>query len=187
MSLKHALLGFLSYRPMTGYDLKQHFDRSIYYFWNANLSQIYPTLSKMKDEGWLTMEVELQEDRPNRKVYHITTAGREELQRWLQSPADVAPVRDAFLIKIFFGGQLDKEDSLSQLRCHLALHQEQLAVYQETVRGRIQQSMEGTGMEREAFFWNLTLDRGMKYEQGWIEWCQETIAKIEALKMTPPE
>jgi len=181
MSLKHALLGFLSYQPMTGYDLKQHFDRSIYYFWNANLSQIYPTLSKMKGEGWLTMEVEYQEDRPNRKVYHITTAGREELRRWLRAPAAVAPVRDAFLIKTFFSGQLDKEEVLSQVRHHLALHQEQLAAYQETVRGTIQQSIEATGMERDGLFWNLTLDKGIKYEQGWVEWCQEAIAKIEAL------
>ncbi|MEA3309264.1 MAG: PadR family transcriptional regulator, partial [Chloroflexota bacterium] len=171
MSLKHALLGFLSYQPMTGYDLKQHFDRSIYYFWNANLSQIYPTLSKMKGEGWLTMEVEYQEDRPNRKVYHVTTAGREELRRWLQEPVAVAPVRDAFLIKTFFSGQLAKEKVLSQLRHHLTLHQEQLAAYQETVRGTIQQSIEATGMERDGLFWNLTLDKGIKYEQGWIEWC----------------
>ena len=181
MSLKHALLGFLSYQPMTGYDLKQHFDRSIYYFWNAKLSQIYPTLSKMKDEGWLTMEVEHQEDRPNRKVYHVTEAGREELRRWLREPTAVAPVRDAFLIKIFFGGQLDKGEALSQLRHHLALHQEQLAAYQETVRETIRQNVEATGLELEGFFWGLTLDRGIKYEQGWIEWCQETIAKIEAM------
>ena len=43
MSLKHALLGLLNYRPMTGYDLKQRFDHSISHFWSANLSQIYPT------------------------------------------------------------------------------------------------------------------------------------------------
>ena len=47
MSLKHALLGFLSYAPMTGYDLKRYFDQSIHHFWNANLSQIYPRLMKV--------------------------------------------------------------------------------------------------------------------------------------------
>ena len=181
MSLKHALLGFLSYQPMTGYDLKQHFDRSIYYFWNAKLRQIYPTLSKMKDEGWLTMEVEHQEDRPNRKVYYITAAGREELLHWLQETAAVAPIRDAFLIKTFFGDKLEKEEMLAQLRHHLALHQEQLTAYQGLVRETIRQNVEETGLEREGFFWGLTLDRGIEYEQGWIEWCQETITKIEAM------
>jgi DNA-binding PadR family transcriptional regulator len=181
MSLKHALLGFLSYAPMTGYDLKQHFDRSIYYFWNAKLSQIYPALSKMEDEGWLTMEVEYQEDRPNRKVYHITEAGREELRRWLREPVDVAPIRDAFLIRIFFGGKLENEEMLAQLRRHLTLHQERLAAYQGAVREAMRQNVEATGLEREGLFWSLTLDMGIKYEMGWIEWCEETIEKIEAM------
>jgi len=181
MSLKHALLGFLNYQPMTGYDLKQHFDRSIYYFWNAKLSQIYPTLNRMREGGWLTMEVDYQEDKPNRKVYHITETGRGELHRWLQEPVGMAPVRDEFLIKIFFGGKLEKEEMLAQLHCHLTLHQEQLAAYQETVQKTIQQSAEATGLLREGVFWGLTLDMGMKYEQGWIEWCEEAIGKIEAM------
>jgi DNA-binding PadR family transcriptional regulator len=181
MSLKHALLGFLNYAPMTGYELKQHFDRSIYYFWNANLSQIYPTLNRMKEEGLLTMEVEYQEDRPNRKVYHITDAGRAELQRWLREPADLPPVRSAFLIKVFFGGRLEKEEMLAQLRRQLALHQERLAIYQGAVRDGIRQNAETTGLERESLFWGLTLDMGIKYEEGWIEWCQETIEKIKAM------
>ena len=35
MSLKHALLGILTVRPMTGYELKQFFDSSVQHFWNA--------------------------------------------------------------------------------------------------------------------------------------------------------
>ena len=181
MSLKHALLGFLNYAPMTGYELKQHFDCSIYYFWNAKLSQIYPTLNRMKEEGWLAMEVEYQENKPNRKVYHITEAGREELLRWLREPADPSPPRDAFLIKIFFGGELEKEELLAQLRHHLALHQERLAAYQGAVREVVRQNVEATGLEREGFFWGLTLDMGIKYERAWIEWCQEAIEKIKTL------
>ncbi|HID63899.1 MAG TPA: PadR family transcriptional regulator [Anaerolineae bacterium] len=181
MSLKHALLGFLSYAPMTGYELKQHFDQSIYYFWNAKLSQIYPTLNRMKEEGLLTMEVKYQEDKPNRKVYHITDAGREELQRWLREPADLSPVRVAFLIKVFFGGRLEKEEILAQLRRHLALRREQLAAYRGPVREVLQQNIEATGLEREGFFWGLTLDMGIKYVEGWIEWCERAIEKIEAM------
>ena len=48
MSLKHALLGLLTHQPMTGYELKQFFDSSIQHFWNAELSQIYPTLKSLE-------------------------------------------------------------------------------------------------------------------------------------------
>jgi PadR family transcriptional regulator AphA len=179
MPLKHALLGFLSQQPMTGYDIKQHFDRSIYYFWNAKLSQIYPALSRMKEDGWLTMEVEHQENRPNRKVYHITKAGHDELRCWLREPMDMPLIRVAFLVKVFFGAELEKDEILTQLHHHMALHRERLATYQGSVRDAVRQNIEATGLEREGVFWGLTLDMGIKYEQSWIEWCEEAIEKIE--------
>ena len=183
MSLKHALLGFLNYRPMTGYELKQYFDQSIHHFWNASLSQIYPTLSRMAEEGLLTMRIEYQENRPNRKVYSITDAGREELQRWLREPIDLPQMRLAFLIQVFFGGNLDKETFLTQLRRQLRLHQERLAVYRGPTQEmlQLQHSIEAAGMERAAFFWNLTLEAGIQIEEGWIRWCREAIEKVEAL------
>ncbi len=76
MSLDHAILGFLNYHPYTGYDLKKIFDTSIRHFWPADQSQIYRTLARLEENGWAVMERIPQEDRPDRKVYHITEAGR---------------------------------------------------------------------------------------------------------------
>lgn len=179
MSLKHALLGFLNYTSMTGYELKQHFDQSINHFWNANLSQIYPTLSQLEEEGFLTMEVDYQENRPNRKVYHITDAGREELKRWLGEPMDLPPVRNAFLIKVFFGGSLGKEEVLTQLRHNLKLNRELLAAYLGPVKKVLQQNIDAKRLEREGLFWGLTLEAGIKHQKACIEWLEESIKKIE--------
>lgn len=179
MSVKHALLGFLNYRPMTGYELKQYFDQSIHHFWNAKLSQIYPTLNKMKEDGLLTMEVEYQEDKPNRKVYSITETGREELHRWLLEPVDLPQTRVPFLIQVFFSGGLKKEEVLTQLRRHLAGHKELLASYKGPVGKVVQNNIEKTGLEREGIFWTLTLDAGIENEKSWIRWCRNAIKKIE--------
>ena len=73
---------------MTGYELKKFFDTSVAHFWNAELSQIYPALKAMESEGLVEMKVEVQDDRPNRKVYSITDSGRRELLEWLAKPAD---------------------------------------------------------------------------------------------------
>jgi DNA-binding PadR family transcriptional regulator len=79
MSLKHTLLGFLNYYPMTGYELKKFFDTSVAHFWNAEQSQIYAALKHLEAEDLVEMRVEMQTDRPNRKVYSITQDGRDEL------------------------------------------------------------------------------------------------------------
>jgi DNA-binding PadR family transcriptional regulator len=106
MSLDFAILGFLNYQPYTGYDLKKIFDTSIRHFWPADQSQIYRTLSRLTESGWAEMEKVPQSDRPDRKVYHITDAGRAELMRWLSAPPPMGDPRSAPLIQVFFSGQL---------------------------------------------------------------------------------
>jgi len=86
MSLEHAILGFLNYEPMTGYDIKKMVDVSVSHFWPAMQSQIYKTLGRMEADGWLTVETIPQEPRPPRKMYSITAAGRAELFHWLETP-----------------------------------------------------------------------------------------------------
>jgi DNA-binding PadR family transcriptional regulator len=185
MSLKHALLGFLNYGGMTGYDLKQCFDQSIQHFWNANLSQIYPALSQLEEDGLLTMKVEYQEDRPNRKVYHITEAGREELRRWLREPMAPQLHRHPFLIKVFFGRSIKKEELLVQLRHNLALHKDELSAYQGSVREVLRQSIEATGLKEDGLFWGLTLEAGIKSTEAWIKWLEEVIQRIELMEDIP--
>lgn len=177
MSLKHALLGFLNYEGMTGYELKQHFDQSVQHFWNANLSQIYPALSQMEKEGLLVMELEYQDNRPNRKVYKITENGRRELVRWLEEPMDLQPVREPFLIKIFFGVNLEREKILALLEHQKELHREQMDRYRE-----IKESFSNkvpAEMKRDAVFWEMTLDAGIKLGASWQEWLEDSIKKIK--------
>ncbi|MBK7448579.1 MAG: PadR family transcriptional regulator [Anaerolineales bacterium] len=53
MSLKHAILGFLSFKPFSGYELKKAFDSSVQHFWPANQSQIYRTLAELEGGGFV--------------------------------------------------------------------------------------------------------------------------------------
>lgn len=143
MSLKHAMLGFLNYSPWSGYDLKGIFDNSVNHFWPADQSQIYRSLAEMDKQGWIDQELIRQEGRPDRKLYHITEEGREELQRWLTTPAVHKPHRSAPLVQVFFAGQLDDEEILpmferaaEQLRGQLNIYERipaQIEPYSEQV------------------------------------------------------
>ncbi|HBF39749.1 MAG TPA: PadR family transcriptional regulator [Firmicutes bacterium] len=182
MSLKHALLGFLNYESLTGYQLKQFFDESIRNFWNASLSQIYPTLNQMKEEGLLTMEVKYQDSSPNAKIYHITDQGRAELQRWLAEPIEPQPYRSAFLIKIFFGANIDKEQIIIQLKQRLQLAEQELENRRQISEKLFQKFSTENGLNRKALFWSLTVDFGIKNEETTVAWCKEAIQRLEALQ-----
>src|SRR5437764_15026869 len=82
-TLRYIILGLLGARPMSGYDIKQAFDRALASYWNAGNSQIYTTLKSLSQAYLVESEVIVQTGRPNRKVYRLTPTGRTELDHWL--------------------------------------------------------------------------------------------------------
>lgn len=109
MSLRHSVLGLLSIRPMSGYELKKIIDSSVAHFWNADQSQVYRTLSALVEEGLAARRTVVQEDRPNLHLHSLTDSGLAELDRWLASPLRTPPSRDPFLARLFFADRLPME------------------------------------------------------------------------------
>jgi PadR family transcriptional regulator, regulatory protein AphA len=178
MSLEFALLGFLSYHPCTGYDLKKIFDTSIRHFWPADQSQIYRTLARLTSQGLAEMEKIPQEARPDRKLYHITPAGRAELRRWLAGPPPLDEPRSAPLIQVFFAGQLSDEEVLAKFEGFAAMMRAILAGY-DAVPGQIGPYQEEVESPREHFFWLLTLENGIRNMRANLEWAESIIERIK--------
>jgi DNA-binding PadR family transcriptional regulator len=119
-TLRYIILGLLGARPMSGYDIKQAFDRALASYWNAGNSQIYTTLKNLSDAKLVEAEVIVQKSRPNRKVYRLTAAGEAELDRWLQEDVPERFSKDDFLTKLFFCGETSDEVALKHLLEHRA-------------------------------------------------------------------
>ena len=178
MSLPHAILGLLQSEPMTGYDLKTRaFDESIAHFWPADQAQIYRTLDRMTEDGWVESRVEIQEDRPNRKIYSITDAGRTELYRWLTTPQPLPVYREPFLIQVFFSQYLTNAKIIELMEQQLEPHRERLAHYQQIPLP----PLDDLTINREQTLERLTLELGIKIEQTYIEWIQESIEIVRNL------
>ncbi len=179
MSLPHALLGLLNYRPATGYELKATFTNSIHFFWNATLPQIYRTLKQMEGSRWLSVTVEHQDGKPSRKVYQITEAGRKELQRWLGEPLEMPEPRNAMLIKVFFGNQMNSTQFTTHLKELQNYHANLLKSYDQEIIPVIERYAEATGAYRDARYWNLTLDFGRRHAKMVRDWCQATLSSLD--------
>lgn len=179
--LKYILLGFLSYKPMTGYNLKQTMDTSTMHFWRAYHSQIYTTLRKMDADGLLQSETDDDtDDKLHRRVYTITPAGQAALQAWLDKPlTDLPGIKDELLVRVFFSAQRDPEHVLHELNRQREMHRQKLDLYQRFTAGKL--IPDATGLERDAAFWEMTLRHGIEYETMYIRWLDETIAWVQAL------
>jgi DNA-binding PadR family transcriptional regulator len=126
-TLRYIILGLLGARPMSGYDIKQAFDRALASYWNAGNSQIYTTLKNLSQAHLVVSEVIVQTSRPNRKVYRLTDAGRAELDHWLAEEVPERFSKDEFLIKLFFCGEIADELALGHLQEHRESLLKQLA------------------------------------------------------------
>jgi DNA-binding PadR family transcriptional regulator len=177
MSLEHAILGFLNYRPYSGYDLKKIFDTSVRHFWPADQSQIYRTLSRMSEAGWVEIEVVRQENRPDRKNYHITPSGRDELRHWLLTPLSPEENRSAEMIQVFFAAQLSDAEILGIFEHYAALMRAGLEAYAHIPRS-IETYRDYTTSPREFFFWMLTLDVGIHNLQSSLQFIESLIERI---------
>jgi DNA-binding PadR family transcriptional regulator len=184
MSLEYAILGFLQYRQATGYDLKKVFDSSVRHFWPADQSQIYRSLARLAEMGYAEQRVMRGLDRPDRKEYAITPAGRTALRAWLLSPLPSQDTRTAELIQVFFAGQLADEEALALFQRLAAEARAALAAYAQIPQPS-EEDLREAGLERERFFWGLTLEYGAMAARRDLEWLESVIARIEAGALPP--
>ena len=177
MSLDYAILGFLSYRPASGYDLKRKFDGSIRHFWPADQSQIYKSLARLTEQELTTVEVVAQDGRPNRKVYHITEAGRDALISWIGSPPASEEARRPFLIQVFFAGLLSDEDAIGVLEAKAEELRRSLGSC-AGINQAIAHADADEAPPRERFFWFLTLESGLWAGDAMLRWIELTMDRI---------
>jgi DNA-binding PadR family transcriptional regulator len=100
VSVRHALLAFLSEGPKYGLQLRQEFEESTGEVWPLNVGQVYTTLQRLERDGLIESDDSVEEAGPQ-KVFRITVAGRQELDTWLSTPPDMTePPRDELVIKV---------------------------------------------------------------------------------------
>jgi DNA-binding PadR family transcriptional regulator len=182
MSLPHAILGFLDLKPMTGYDLKKHFDASVTHFWTAAQSHIYKELEELEKMGWAQAQIIPQAGKPNRKEYQITNAGRAELRRWLVTPLPLDPVREGWLIQVFFSHSSSSKEIIALLEARIWQLRQKIALLRSEVQSELDANADQIGVERIRQLWQLTLDYGIDRYDHELRWLEKVLKEIHALQ-----
>ncbi len=181
MSLPHAILGLLGYRPMTGYDLKKTFDLSVSHMWPASLSQIYRELNTLEDIKCVESVIEPQSDRPDRRIYSLTPKGKEEFRKWICDFPDVLQksTRDEFTLRIFFGEAVGREETIHQLRRFAEQKRKNLKEVPELLKMVDLSAKQWETAGEEALYWKLVIRKAEMTLQMLITWAEEAITTLE--------
>jgi DNA-binding PadR family transcriptional regulator len=176
MSLAHALLVSLIQSPKSGYDLAKQFDGSVGFFWQATHQQIYRELTKLEQQGAIVAEAIAQAGKPDKKVFSVTEPGLAQLKTWLLQSSDVAPIKDELLLQIYAGYLIPEAAIVEKIHHHRQLHGQQLETYRAIERNFFANPHACDSKSRFAY---LTLRRGIHFEQGWIDWCNEALTLLD--------
>lgn len=178
MSLKHAILAMIDVEKGSGYDLAKRFDQSVGFFWPSSFQQVYRDLGKLEEAGLVSAKGVEQDGKPNKKIYDITASGIEELQQWLSAPAREMKIKDTFLIKLFGGHRISKQELLDDLACQRQQHQQTIDGY-TTLANNLKASGEKQFMKY--FLPYQALDLGIRFEKTWLEWSDDLKTTLEAM------
>jgi PadR family transcriptional regulator, regulatory protein AphA len=109
-----AILGLLSIRPFTTYELTQQMQRTLSWFWPRAASKIYEEPKKLVAAGLASSHIAFTGKRQS-TVYEISDAGRAALRDWLDRPAAGMQLEFEAMIKLVFADAGD----ITQLRMTL--------------------------------------------------------------------
>lgn len=177
---RFTILGALTLRPMSGYDIRKFIQGSTANFWRESYGQLYPSLRELTDDGLVTRRAEPQEGKPDRYVYSITPQGRSALRDWLAEPAELEVPRSELLLKLFFGAEVSLETSLS----HVARRREELRVDLGRLRAIAAELEREKRLAPGLPFWLLTLRQGVLVNEALIAWCDEAHEVLRGLQGT---
>ena len=169
-----AALGLLAQQPGSGYDLLKTFEKSMANVWPATQSQLYGELNKLSDAGL----IEVTDIGPRgRKEYRITPDGRTELKRWLMSPQDDPPLRDASLLRVFMLGELEPDEARRHMTA-VAEHADSEVKRLEA----LSDSIDWTDGD-DLFFGRTALEYGLRLGAMEAEWARRVVDELDRRKI----
>jgi PadR family transcriptional regulator, regulatory protein AphA len=162
----YAVLGLLSVRSWTTYELAKQVQRSLNWFWPRAERKLYDEPKTLAAAGLATAAREFTGQRP-RTVYAITEAGRTELRRWLDEPPAPRIAEFEAMLKVFFCDA----GSIEQLRATIDEIEADTRARLATLADMVGRTLaDGPAFPHRQHISALTLRLQLAQERAVLEW-----------------
>jgi len=169
-----SLLGFLSIKPMHGYELHKHVaDLSGFgIVWNIKIGKLYAMLNRLEKDGLIKASTSKDSNRPARNEFSITGKGKKTFESWLISPVKSGrEFRIIFLLKLYFSLKIGIDQAEKLIAAQIELCNSWLST-----RKIIKNADEE--IKTEDRFSDIVNEYRKIQIQGylaWLHWCKDSI------------
>jgi DNA-binding PadR family transcriptional regulator len=173
----YAILGLLSVKPFTTYEIAEQMKRALGHFWPRAESQFYEEPKRLVERG-LAKAAQEQVGRRPRTRYSITPKGRRALAAWVRKAPEGGPVLESdALVRLFFAEHGSRDDLLATIDAVHAWTQQRLAEDRE--RQIPQDYLAGRGSFPERLPWLVLVGHFLHmFEvmvEEWADWARATV------------
>ncbi|UTW53802.1 PadR family transcriptional regulator [Kordiimonas sp. SCSIO 12610] len=138
----------------TGYEIKKMVaEGSFSFFSEASFGSIYPALTKLTDEGFITCRSETQSNRPDKKIYSLTKLGVKELEGTLEKSPKPDKNRSEFLAALLFAEAISPNRIQNLVDERIEYHANQIKVLEDLL------SEKPTGASKFVIEYGLEMQR----------------------------
>ncbi len=174
--MEFVILGLLSLRAMTVYEINKALQRGVSLFYSASFGSINAAIKKMINNGWIEGEEKIENGR-NKKIYHINHRGQQAFREWLGSEIEIVKVKEPALTRLYFMGFASDNERIRVLEEHISILRDVLNTL-ELIKNQSAGLQAPEGMEVVQSFQRLTLDYGIAFYKFNITWFQTLIESL---------
>lgn len=174
--LSLAILGLLSGRSMSGYDLRKVFLTTAMKAFSASPGAIYPALRRLEKDGLIEGAVERKNTLRPRQVFALSRRGRAALIDSLSGPVgreDIIRRMDWLILRFSFMSGLVGADRMLEFLRALA---EETAGYLGALEEEFRESASGLPFSGRA-----ALEQGVESYRATARWAKKTYGELKKL------
>ncbi len=168
----YAVLGLLSVRSWTTYELAKQVQRSLNWFWPRAERKLYDEPKQLAARGYAVSTEHFTGKRRSRE-YAITEEGRAALADWLGQPSAPRSVEFEGMVKVFFADAGGLEQLRETLRAIVEEAEERI-----TAIGVL--ATEGTSYAERAHISALALPLAFEQEAAVLRWARWALEQVES-------
>lgn len=176
-TLSLAVLGLISQRPCSGYDLRKVFSTTPMGHFSSSPGAIYPALQRLEKAGLVVGTVENKKTLRPRQVYSLTDEGKRELKDRLSRPVTrddvIWRVDDLLLRFAFMDGVLGRDATVSFLKDFLSNIETYVVSLQEHLNAA-REHLPPTG--------RFAMENGIEQYEMQARWARRVLGEIQGIQ-----
>lgn len=170
MNIRYLILGLLTQKPMTGYDVKTSLEDLKWLVDVPSYGSLYPALHNLLEEGMVSRTIVPKEGKPSRKVYSITQTGTDTLQSWLEQPIEADTSQKGFVMRLLLASNFSREGLIA----YLQQRHHQTTAHRTALERYIEIDTPGANTAID----QLVVDYGLAVARTEILWLEGALARL---------